>query len=267
MFFQAIAFALANSEGFLHWAGPSRPLRVLYVDGEMSRRQMKRRILDALRRSGGKKPESLFVLSKEDAESLPPLNTPEGQAWMDTFIEQHGGFDLIIFDNLQSLLTGNMKDEEQWAEVLPWVQDLTRRAIGQVWLHHTGHEEGRGYGSKAREWGMDLVGLMERVANTPKGELWFSLKFTKARERGPENLDDFDEVTLKLIDDKWSSDKGKIAILTLSISLLIKGLDPFASFCKTGKSLIIKDLACLGYHVVKGKAQNAGFGGFEIGTR
>jgi hypothetical protein len=98
---------------------------------------------------------------------MPPLNTPHGQTWFDAFIEAHGPFDLIIFDNIQALLVGDMKDEEQWAKALPWVRSLTRRSIGQIWLHHTGHDESKSYGSKAREWQMDTVILMER-ADTPR---------------------------------------------------------------------------------------------------
>ena len=198
----AMAVSIAAEIAFLHWSAPSKPYRVLYIDGEMSRRQLKKRIADAVLEIGAE-PEMLLVLSKEDVEDMPPLNTEAGQMWMDRFVEKYGPFDLVIFDNVQALLLGDMKDEEPWSAVLPWVLSLTRRSIGQLWFHHTGHDESHGYGSKTREWKMDTVVLMERIPNTPKGELWFSLKFTKARERNPDNLADFDEVTLKLIDGKW----------------------------------------------------------------
>ena len=198
----AMAVSIAAEIAFLHWSAPSKPYCVLYIDGEMSRRQLKKRIGDAVLEIGAD-PETLLVLSKEDVEDMPPLNTEAGQMWMDRFVEKYGPFDLVIFDNVQALLLGDMKDEEPWSAVLPWVLSLTRRSIGQLWFHHTGHDESHGYGSKTREWKMDTVVLMERIPNTPKGELWFSLKFTKARERNPDNLADFDEVTLKLIDGKW----------------------------------------------------------------
>ena len=92
-----------------------------------------------------------------------PLNTEAGRRWLDAFIERYGPFDLIIFDNLQALLVGNMKDEELWAEILPWVRSLTRRAIAQIWFHHTGHGRNLIAGSKAKEWRTILVGLMKRV--------------------------------------------------------------------------------------------------------
>lgn len=201
MFGLAVALAMTSNVNFLHWIS-GRRCRVLYVDGEMSRRLMKRRLTDAARHAGTR-PEFLTVLSKEDFDDMPPLNEPEGQKWMDNFLELNGPFDLAIFDNIQALLVGDMKDEEQWAKVLPWVRSLTRRAIGQIWFHHTGHDETKSYGSKAREWQMDTVILMERV-ETPGADLSFALKFTKARERTPENRQDFEPLTMSLQGDAWA---------------------------------------------------------------
>jgi len=200
MFGLAVSISIASGQGFLHWRA-WRSARVLFVDGEMSRRQMKRRLQDAVRRAGGK-PEGLMVLSKEDHPDMPPLNTPNGQKWLDAFISKHGPFDLVIFDNIQALLVGDMKEEEQWAGVLPWVRDLTRRSIGQLWFHHTGHDETKSYGSKAREWQMDTVALMERVKDTDD-DIAFTLKFDKARERNRDNRADFEPVTMSLRGDEW----------------------------------------------------------------
>jgi KaiC/GvpD/RAD55 family RecA-like ATPase len=208
MFGIAAAMAMAEGQAFLHWRA-GRKCRVLYVDGEISRREMKRRLRDAVRRAGAK-PDGLCILSTEDYQDMPPLNTPRGQKWFDAFIEDHGGFDFIIFDNVQAFLAGNMKEEEQWAAILPWVRSLTRRSIGQIWFHHTGHSEDRSYGSKAREWQMDAVALMERV-EIPGADLAFTLKFTKARERSPENRADFEPVTMSLKGGKWTYEKTEKA--------------------------------------------------------
>ena len=53
---------------------------------------------------------------------------------------------------------------------------------------------------------MDTVILMERV-DVPGADLSFSLKFTKARERTPENRADFEPVTMSLRDDKSTHTK------------------------------------------------------------
>ncbi len=39
---------------------------------------------------------------------MPPLNTPEGQAFIDAIIERIGGVDLVIFDNVMSLIVGDI---------------------------------------------------------------------------------------------------------------------------------------------------------------
>jgi hypothetical protein len=204
-----IAYAVAAKVDFLHWTA-QRPGKVLYVDGEMPRRQMKKRIADLVKRHGGEIPDNLTVISKEDYEDMPPLNTEAGQKWMDRFLLQHGHFDLVIFDNIQALLVGDMKDEEQWSKAVPWVRSLTRRSIGQIWFHHTGHDESRSYGSKAREWQMDCVAIMEKV-HDPDSDLAFSLKFTKARERTPESRDDFEPIIMRLKGDQWTYEMADAA--------------------------------------------------------
>src|SRR5262249_38925866 len=152
MFGLAVAIAIATNKGFLRWCA-RRSGRVLYVDGEMLARTMKRRLIDAANRAGiDPRNVPLAILSKEDHEDMPPLNMLAGQKWLEAWIEKRGGFDLIIFDNIQSLLVGDMKDEEQWAQILPWIRSLTKHGIAQIWFHHTGHDESKSYGSKAREW-------------------------------------------------------------------------------------------------------------------
>ena len=166
---------------------------------------------------------------------MPPLNSPAGQKWFDAFLALHGPFDFIIFDNIQALLTGDMMTEEQWSKVLPWVRALTRRSIGQLWFHHTGHDETKGYGSKAREWQMDTVAIMEKVES--EDDIAFTLKFTKARERTPDNRADFEPVTMSLRGDEWHhgkptpikkpvTGKNKVALDALKKALNAAGAIP-----------------------------------------
>jgi AAA domain/Primase C terminal 2 (PriCT-2) len=201
-FGMALSFNIAKGEGFLHWSGSGTPHRVLFIDGEMSRRLMQRRLSDAVRRAGAI-PETLFVLNREEFPDMPPLNTEAGQRYIDGVIENLGGIDFVVFDNIQSLIIGDMKDEESWAPVLPWTRDLTRREVGQLWIHHTGHDESHGYGSKTREWQLDVVTLMERIEQ-PGADIAFRLTFPKARERAPENRADFDPVIITLAADQWA---------------------------------------------------------------
>lgn len=202
-FAMAVAFHMAGNKNFLHWK-TLRSARVLFIDGEMSKRLLRSRIRDAARRFNGN-PEGLRFLCRDDCEDMPPLNTSAGQLFIDGFIEKAGGFDFIFFDNVQALLNGDMKDEEPWQQTLPWIRDLTKRSIGQLWVHHTGHDATRSYGTKTREWQLDSV-LLAEITEHFNVDIAFNLKFTKARERAPDNRTDYAPVTITLANDEWNTD-------------------------------------------------------------
>ena len=87
---------------------------------------------------------------------------------------------------------------------------MTHQKIGQIWVHHTGHNETHGYGTSTREWQLDTVILLERVERQDDA-LAFTLRFKKGRERTPDNWTEFEDATVTLADDEWSSVKGKSA--------------------------------------------------------
>ena len=153
-------------------------------------------------------PATFFYLNCEDFPDFQPLNTETGRNFIDAKIDKLGGIDVVIFDNIQALLGGDMKDEEPWQQTLPWVRSLTRRNIGQIWAHHTGHDQTHGYGTKTREWQLDTVALMERVED-PEADIAFKLTFTKARERAPNNRADFEPTVITLTHDTWAWKKGR----------------------------------------------------------
>jgi hypothetical protein len=157
-------------------------------------------------------PPGLIVINREDYPVLPPLNDESGQQFVDKLIEDIGGVDFVFFDNIQALLIGDHAKNDAWQPMLPWVRDLTKRSIGQLWFHHTGHEEAHAYGDKSREWQFDTVGHMI-APETPNPErlIEFRLEFPKARERTPKNRSDFDIVNIWLDEDQgWQSDRGRV---------------------------------------------------------
>jgi DnaB-like helicase N terminal domain/AAA domain len=201
-FGMALAANVAAGVDFLHWRA-RKPARVLYIDGEMSRRQFKARVADTVRRLGCV-PSTLHLFNHEDADGFQPINTPAGMEFVKALIESIGDLDLVVFDNIMALLDGDQKDEESWQRVLPLVSWLTKKCIGQVWLHHTGHDTSRGYGTKTREWRMDtVIHLTEQ--KRPDTDVSFKLEFPKARERTPDTRRDFEEVSVALVNDEWVS--------------------------------------------------------------
>lgn len=203
-FAMALGFALAEGKDFLHWRGRGKPCRVLYIDGEMPRGLFQQRLRDAVRRAGNI-PKTLFAFSNEDFPDMPPLNTKAGQRYIDKVIEKLGGIDFIIFDNIQALIPGDLRDTEAWQSVLPWVRDLTRREIGLLWVHHTGIEKTRGYGDSTREWQLDFVAMMTKFAQAG-ADIAFELDFKqKARQRTPSNRVDYETIVITLANDEWVS--------------------------------------------------------------
>ena len=200
-FGMALAAAMAAGTDFLHWKGSGKPRKVLYIDGEMGQRLMVQRIQDVVRRHGSK-PDGLSILCRANAGEMPPLNTPDGQCFIGAVINQIGCVDFIVFDNLQALVTGSLREEDAFAAVLIWAKTLTGRSIGQIWVHHTGLDETRGYGDKSKEWQFDTVLLLKRAGED--GAVAFDLEFTKARERTPDNRAEFAPVRVALADDAWT---------------------------------------------------------------
>jgi hypothetical protein len=183
-----LGMAAAAGMDFLHWSG-HRPCKLLYVDGEMSRRLLRQRIMDATRRLGDE-PPGFYALSHEDIPDFRPLNTPGGQQQIEREIEKIGGIDFLMLDSVMCLTVGDMKEEAPWAQALPWIRSLTRRNVGQMWINHTGHDETRQYGTKTREWQMDTV-LFQEPVKREGTDVSFNLEFRKARERTPATRLDF----------------------------------------------------------------------------
>lgn len=216
-----MACGMASGRGFLHWRS-DRAARVLYIDGEMPEELIKARSIDALRRVDGSRPKGqLFIFARDSEEKfatlfpkLPrfaPLNTAEGQDFISKLIEALGGVDVVVFDNVMSLISGDQKDEVPWSETLPLVSKLTAERVGQIWADHTGHNRDRQYGSSTKAWRFDAVGIMAALPDGEKDprEVAFTLSFEapgKARRRTPDNWRDFETHTIRLNEDEWSSE-------------------------------------------------------------
>jgi hypothetical protein len=168
----------------------------------MSSRLLRQRLIDEARRLGVA-PEMFYALSHEDVPNFAPLNTVQGQALVDALIEKLGGVDVIEFDNTMSLIAGDHREEEGWRQTMPWVRSLTRRGVGQIWVHHTGHDETRTYGTKTREWQMDTVIHLKPVKRADTG-VSFEVEFRKARERTPSTQNEFKTARVALVNDKWA---------------------------------------------------------------
>jgi hypothetical protein len=240
-FGMALAQRVSAGKPFLDWKA-GRPAIVLYIDGEMSGRLLRTRVLDEAARHRHE-PEYFYALSHEDIEGFAPLNTPAGQAFVEQIIAEIGGVDLVIFDNVMSLTSGDQKDTLPWQQILPWVLSLTRRNIGQIWIHHTGHDETRGYGDKSREWQMDTVMHLEAIRREDT-DVSFALSFRKARERTPTTRADFEDVKIALIDNQWQCDRAETRKPGHIAPLTAKALDALFNVLGSDQVVITNGQRC-----------------------
>jgi RecA-family ATPase len=196
-----LAAAVASGKAFLGWEGRRRGARVMYLDGEMPAETFKERMEFVAQRYG---PDlRLFgynrdVLSEGD---LPPLDTPEGQSWLWREIDVIKP-DFIVFDAIMCLTIGLMGEEESWAPMKPLMRKLSRGRIAQLWLHHTGHDTGKAFGTKTREWEMDTVVSLKK--GDENGDS-VALEFKKARLRTLENRHQFEARLIRCEEAGWVS--------------------------------------------------------------
>jgi len=204
-----MAAGIATGLGFVHWQAGHGGVPVLYLDGEMARDLIQERLADLKRRFGGSDLSNLIVVCREDFPEMEPLNTEVGQQFVADLVQVRG-IRAVFFDNRMSLLSGDMKEEQPWADTMPLIRDLTRARVAQIWIDHTGHNTGQIYGTKTKEWQLDAVVLLSK-ADRPGTDIAFQLEFTKARRRRPETRKDFETVTLILNDDSWRIEGANIA--------------------------------------------------------
>ena len=108
---------------------------------------------------------------------------------------------VCIFDNLSSLTTGNLAEADSWLPMVPWIRELTKQKIGQLWINHTGHNKERDYGTSTRLWQMDTAMVAQKIKDS-EADIAFRLEFVKARQRKPSNRADYEPVDMILQDDQ-----------------------------------------------------------------
>ena len=208
LFALELAGAVASGKPFLAWEGIRRA-RVMYLDGEMPAETFKER-MELVADQYGSTLE-LFGYNRDvlgDGE-MPPLNTEAGEKWFRKELDLIKP-DLVIFDSIMCLLVGSMAEEESWAPIKPMIRAISSRRIAQIWLHHTGHDPTKAFGTKTREWELDTVIALTKTA----AEERIKLEFTKARLRTPSTRDQFESRLIYRGELGWQADGAPPAALS-----------------------------------------------------
>ncbi|MBR5734473.1 MAG: AAA family ATPase [Desulfovibrionaceae bacterium] len=182
--FAALQMAYAVASGgtaFTRWRA-EKPLKVLYIDGEMPMSSMQERLARITQAAGTEPPEDFFRIITPDIQPdfiMPNLATREGQALVAPYVEDA---DFIVVDNLATLMrTGKSNDEDTWAPVQEWILSLRRRGKSALLVHHES-KNGSQRGTIAKEDALDTVIRLSRPADYEAAQgARFKVQLLKAR--------------------------------------------------------------------------------------
>lgn len=176
-----MACAMASGGNFHTWKAP-KPIKVLYLDGEMPATEMQKRFKDVLATGAYAGAESNITIVTPDMnfpKGMPNLATPEGQQRLMPLL---GEIDVVIVDNISTLASwGKENEAESWIPLQAWA--LKVRAMGKavLFIHHANKDGGQ-RGTSKKEDIMDTVIKLSRPADyDPAQGARFQVTFDKAR--------------------------------------------------------------------------------------
>ena len=196
-----LAHAITSGRSFLGWHTPQQS-SVLYVDGEMSGRQLQDRfkLYEWPNDRSPLKVVNAISWGASKGMSQPNLSEPE---WQDHLCQWANDGDVVLLDNVMSLVNVpgiSFASDEFWRTVTPLNLRLRAKGCTVIWFDHT-NADGMPFGTRTKQWLADLVFTLntnEKTANfeeTPG--VAFTLMFKKVRgAKGPEHRDLDIEMTI-----------------------------------------------------------------------
>jgi len=149
------AYTVASGGSFLGWTATA-PQGVIYVDGEMPSDALQERLQGIILGADAeiKKGSLKLLCADQNYEGLPNLTTPKGQQWLE---QEAKGCQLIVLDNIATLIGLPENDQEHWKPIQDWLLHLRRMGFSVLLIHHQGKRAGNQRGSSAREDVVDTV--------------------------------------------------------------------------------------------------------------
>lgn len=198
-----IAYAVATGGKFLKWHAPE-PKRVLYIDGEMPAAAMQERLqrIAVTENVQPPDPDYLRLITPDLQEgAMPDLSTQEGRTALQALID---GSDLIIVDNLSSLVRGGVENEaESWQPVQDWALDLRRNGKSILFVHHAA-KGGQQRGTSKREDILDAVVVLKHPQGYCANQgACFEVSFEKTRHFSGEDASSFEVQLKEQVDGLW----------------------------------------------------------------
>jgi len=174
-----IGYAVSSSGKLFDWYA-TKPMGVLFIDGEMPGAVLKERLARIAVSSDYEPQAPLQIITPDlQASGMIDLSRLEDQEEIEPYLES---ISLIIIDNISTLCrTGRENEAESWLPVQEWA--LRQRAAGRsvLFIHHSG-KGGQQRGTSRREDVLDTVIALRHPGDySPDQGATFEVHFEKAR--------------------------------------------------------------------------------------
>jgi hypothetical protein len=183
-----------------------QPAKVLYLDGEMSKEDLKPR-LDLLQANENLIPYQYMDIANEDKRDK--LQNKEYRDFvLKRIVEEQ--FDVVILDNIISLFVGlEIMGTQDWSPINEWLLELRMNNICVILVDHMGKDSSRGaIGSSSKIFNVDDVIYLTNPSEHNRVEgLSCELNFEYSRSGGSlphdENRKLLGRKTISLTDGDW----------------------------------------------------------------
>jgi len=199
LFAMELAWRCSQGIDFMDWKFNENldPPPTLYVEGEMSARQIQDRVLAMTERDRDRVKDidnfHIAVLKEQPDQSFQKLKTPEGRINVETAADaiyaKTGKKPLIFLDNVRFLMGNfNEKEGQDWIDFVLWLATLRAKGYSTYFLHHavnTGEKaSGSGYQDINLDVNIKLSEPDEKVAAdySPDHFTQIQFEFKKMRE-------------------------------------------------------------------------------------
>ena len=167
LFAMELAWRCSQGIDFMHWKFNElmSPPPVLYVEGEMSAKQIQDRIVAMTERDKDKikdlKNFRIAVLKEQPNESYQKLQTPEGRLNVeyaaDKIFKDTGKKPVIFLDNIRFLMGNfNEKEGQEWIDFVLWLATLRAKGYSTYFLHHAVNTGEKASGSGYQDSNLDV---------------------------------------------------------------------------------------------------------------
>jgi hypothetical protein len=215
LFVGELAWAVSTGGTAFGWTAP-KPRCVLFIDGEVSLRELQVRYRELSWRNGGSPGNNFHIMSFADFEEDINLVLPHWQVIVNKKIEEIGA-ELVIFDNLDSLFSVDQNKQVEWMPAQTWLRRLRSDGVATILVHHS-NKQRQSFGTTAVSRNPNLILALNRPDDySPEDGAYFDVKVDKARELRSINAATF---RCKLTETGWEVTESPVSVKGVKKAIL-----------------------------------------------